>query len=64
VEDLGHGLAHYLEEVAENAMLHITVQDAQAWYEHVAAIITDQKIGGPRVQPPRPALWGARDLRA
>lgn len=72
VEDLGHGLAlvtleeqhfyiqdYYLKEVAENAMLHITVQDAQAGYEHAAAIISDQKIGGPRVQPPRRQPYGA-----
>jgi hypothetical protein len=31
---------YYVKEVAENAMLHISVDDAQAWHEHVAAAQT------------------------
>lgn len=72
VEDLGHGLAlvtlgtehfyiqnYYNKAVAENSMLHLTVQDAQAWYEHAASVITDSRPGGPRVQPPRRQPYGA-----
>jgi AcrR family transcriptional regulator len=30
---------YYLKDVAENAMLHITVEDASAWYQHVARVL-------------------------
>ena len=50
---------YYLKEVAENAMLHITVDDAQAWYEHVAAALRDDGFEGARVQSPKRQPYGA-----
>jgi hypothetical protein len=44
---------YYLKEVAENAMLHISVDDAQAWHEHVAAVLRDHEFPGARVQLPK-----------
>ena len=34
---------YYIKEFAENAMLHITVEEAHAWYEHVAAVLASNK---------------------
>jgi catechol 2,3-dioxygenase-like lactoylglutathione lyase family enzyme len=67
VKDLGDALAlvqfgersFYVEDVANNTMLHITVADAQAWYEHVAAVLRDQKFAGAKVQPPKRQPYGA-----
>jgi catechol 2,3-dioxygenase-like lactoylglutathione lyase family enzyme len=72
-KDVGPGLAlvqladrqhfyiqdYYLKEVAENCMLHITVEDAQAWYEHVSSVLRDNAFPGARVQPPKPQPYGA-----
>jgi catechol 2,3-dioxygenase-like lactoylglutathione lyase family enzyme len=50
---------YYSKEVAENSMLHITVDDAQAWYEHVASVLRDSKFAGARVQSPKRQPYGA-----
>jgi catechol 2,3-dioxygenase-like lactoylglutathione lyase family enzyme len=72
VKEVGQGLAlveladrhfyiqnYYLQAVAENSMLHITVEDAQAWYEHVSSVLRDKKFSGARVQPPKRQVYGA-----
>jgi predicted enzyme related to lactoylglutathione lyase len=72
VKDVGDGLAlveaesvhfyiqnYYNKDVAENSMLHITVDDARAWHQHVAAVLEREKFGGARVQPPKPQPYGA-----
>lgn len=50
---------YYLKEVAENSMLHITVADAQAWYEHVTAALAGGCYAPARVQPPARQAYGA-----
>jgi predicted enzyme related to lactoylglutathione lyase len=50
---------YYVKEVAENTMLHITVDDAQAWYEHVSSVLRDNAFPGAGVQPPKPQPYGA-----
>ncbi len=45
--------------VAENTMLHITVEDAAAWHEHVAAVIRADPGLGARVQAPQRQDYGA-----
>ena len=50
---------YYVKEVAENSMLHITADDAQAWYEHVATILRDSEFAGARVQRPKHQSYGA-----
>jgi hypothetical protein len=50
---------YYLKEVAENAMLHISVDDAQAWHEHVAAVLRDGEFPGARAQTPKRQPNGA-----
>lgn len=71
--DVGDGLAlvrladqqhfyiqdYYIKTVAENCMLHLTVEDAQAWYQHVLTVLRSQKFGDARVQPPKLQPYGA-----
>jgi hypothetical protein len=40
-------------------MLHITVEDARGWYEHVAAVLASNKWPAARVQPPKLQPYGA-----
>jgi catechol 2,3-dioxygenase-like lactoylglutathione lyase family enzyme len=72
-QDVGDGLAlvrladqqhfyiqdYYNKEVADNSMLHVTVEDAQAWYEHVSAVLRNDAFAGARVQAPKPQPYGA-----
>ena len=48
---------YYDKTWCENTMLHVTVDDAQAWYEHARAIIESNSFpsapGEPRVEPPK-----------
>lgn len=50
---------YYIQQVAENCMLHLTVADAQAWHERVAAVLRDGSFSGARVQPPKLQPYGA-----
>ena len=50
---------YYLKDVAENTMLHVTVQDAAAWHAHVAAVLRDGAFPGARVQAPARQPYGA-----
>lgn len=50
---------YYLKDVAENTMLHITVEDAQAWYRHAASVLGDGDFPDARVQPPVRQAYGA-----
>lgn len=51
--------AYYLKEVAENCMLHVTVDDAQAWHKHVASVLRGRKFADARVQLPKLQPYGA-----
>lgn len=50
---------YYLKEVVENCMLHLTVADAQAWYQHVSAVLRGGEFADARVQPPKLQAYGA-----
>ena len=50
---------HYLKEVAENSMLHVTVDDAQAWHDHVSAVLQEAGFEHARVQLPKRQHYGA-----
>jgi hypothetical protein len=50
---------YYLEDVALNSMLHVTVEDAQAWYVHVESVLREPKFAEARVQPPKRQPYGA-----
>ena len=51
--------AYYLKEWAENSMLHVTVQDAQACHDKIAPLVASGRFGDARVAPPRPEPYGA-----
>ena len=51
---------YYLKDVADNTMLHVTVEDAPAWHAHVDAILRNGDFPGARVQPPARQPYGAR----
>lgn len=50
---------YYLKEVAENSMLHLTVEDAQAWYQHASELVRSDPSFGARVQPRKRQAYGA-----
>ncbi len=50
---------YYIKQVAENCMLHLTVQDAQAWYQHVSSVLRNDALAKARVQAPKLQLYGA-----
>ena len=72
-QDVGPGLAlvtlgeaqhfyiqdYYVKEVAENTMLHVTVDNAADWHAHVAAILEAGRFAPARVQPPARQPYGA-----
>ena len=50
---------YYQREWCENSMLHITVEDADAWYRHVTAVLESRSYGAARVNPPKKESYGA-----
>ena len=51
---------YYNKDWCENSMLHVTVEDATAWYKHAKAAIEARKFkGSPRVSEPRDEDYGA-----
>lgn len=51
--------AYYVKDWADNCMLHISVQDAQAWHSHVAQVLASGQFPGARVAPPKAEPYGA-----
>ncbi len=50
---------YYQRQWCENSMLHITVEDAEAWYQHVTAVLKAKTYGAARVKPPEKQDYGA-----
>ena len=50
---------YYQADWCNNSMLHFTVDDAQAWYEHTRAVLDARSYGGARVRPPTHQDYGA-----
>ena len=62
LESDGHSFylqAYYQKDWAENTMLHITVQDAQACYAQIKPLTDSGRYPGARVTEPRPEPYGA-----
>lgn len=49
----------YLQEWAENTMLHLTIDDALACFEQVSGVIATGQFPGARVAPPKQQPYGA-----
>jgi catechol 2,3-dioxygenase-like lactoylglutathione lyase family enzyme len=50
---------YYQKDWADNFMLHVTVADAQAWWEHAKGVIENGDFGGARVKKPVEESYGA-----
>ena len=50
---------YYQRKWCENSMLHLTVTDAQAWYQKVTALLEKRKYGAAKVRPPKKEAYGA-----
>lgn len=50
---------YYQKKWCENSMLHITVENAQAWYEHAKTVLASRSFGAACVNPPRKEDYGA-----
>jgi hypothetical protein len=50
---------YYAREWAENFMLHISVNDANAWKQHVSTLAEDEKFKDVRIEGPKQEPYGA-----
>jgi uncharacterized glyoxalase superfamily protein PhnB len=51
----------YQKEHAENFMMHMLVQDVEAWWQHVVSRHIAERYGV-RAMPPEDRPWGIRDF--
>lgn len=49
----------YVKLWAENFVIHVTVADAAAWYDHVRRVLADDSFDHARVKPPFKEPHGA-----
>lgn len=49
----------YFKQLAQNYMIYINVDDAQAWYEHIVAALDGDAYPTARVEPPKKETYGA-----
>jgi catechol 2,3-dioxygenase-like lactoylglutathione lyase family enzyme len=52
----------YVKEHAENFMMSLNVEDADAWWEHIERIRLTEKYPGIMAKPPTVQPWGLRVL--
>ena len=50
---------YYHKQWCHNTMLHITVEDAHAWFDHAQAVIASSSFGEAKVQSPELQSYGA-----
>ena len=51
---------YYQKEWAENCMMHLMVDDLDAWWEHIVSLDLRQKFGVPEPKAPTNQPWGLR----
>lgn len=49
---------HYVKEWAENAVMHVLVNDVQAWWRHLNSLDLASQFGVTPPAPPRAEPWG------
>jgi hypothetical protein len=52
----------YIQQHAENFMMHLMVEDADAWWKHIERIGLKEKYPGIMLKPPAIQPWGLRVL--
>ncbi len=50
---------YYQRQWCENSMLHITVEDAEAWHRNAQAVLASRSYGAARVKAPEVQDYGA-----
>ena len=50
---------YYQKEWCDNSMLHITVENAEGWYQHVKEVLEVRSFGAARVKSPKKESYGA-----
>jgi hypothetical protein len=49
---------HYVKEWAENTMMHVLVEDVDAWWRYIEPLALASRFGVPPPEPPRAESWG------
>ncbi len=49
---------HYVKEWAENTVMHVLVNDVQAWWQHIHSLDLGNEFGVSPPAQPRAELWG------
>ena len=49
---------YYVKEWAENMMMHVLVEDVQAWWRHIEPLDLANRFGVAPPAPPRAESWG------
>lgn len=49
---------HYVKEWAENTMMHVLVEDVDAWWQHIDSLALDRQFDVSPPAPPRVEPWG------
>lgn len=49
----------YFKQLAENYMLYINVEDAQAWHDHVTTVLANDDYPTVHIEPPKKETYGA-----
>ena len=50
---------YYVKDWAENFMFHVSVDDTDAWKQHVSKLIENNKYPGTKVEGPKQESYGA-----
>ena len=50
---------YYQRNWCENSMLHITVDDAQSWFQHATKVLKERSYGAAKVREPSEQSYGA-----
>ena len=53
---------YYVQRYAENFMMHLMVEDTDAWWKHIEAVGLKDKYPGITAKPPALQPWGLRVL--
>lgn len=49
---------YYVKEWAENTVMHVLVEDVQAWWRHIDSLALSRQFNVPPPSPPRIEPWG------
>jgi hypothetical protein len=49
---------NYVKEWAENTVMHVLVEDVQAWWQHIHSLNLAEQFGISSPAPPRVEPWG------